>query len=119
MWTAGREAWRREEAYPGILPLFMGLRGQALAWACTTDEKTGLLGLPLSLHPWLGLGRIVQHGAWEVTPSGRGEAGEAAISAGGREAHGSSGSSDPQKWPVHIGLFSKYKSAVLGNAGSG
>lgn len=26
---------------------------------------------------------------------------------------------DPQKWPVHVWLFSKYKSTMLGNAGFG
>lgn len=30
---------------PGVLSLFTGLRGQALAWACATDEETGPLGL--------------------------------------------------------------------------
>lgn len=104
-----REAYHREAS------LFRGLRGQALAWACTADEKTGLLGLPLGPAPlvWTGKSSLVTP-EWEER-----EAGEAATSAGSWEAQGSSGSSDPQKWPVHVGLFSKYKSAVLGSAGSG
>lgn len=52
----------------------------------------------------------------DSTGQREGEAGEAAISASSQEA---AGSCDPQKWPVHVWLFSKYKSTVLGNAGFG
>lgn len=52
----------------------------------------------------------------DSTAGREGEAGEAAISAGSHEA---ARLCDPQKWPVHVWLFSKYKSTVLGNAGFG
>lgn len=66
----------------------------------------------------LAWGKTAQHGDWEATPlpqpGGRGggrKAGEAAISACCQKA---ARSCDPQEWPVHVWLLSKYKSTVLG-----
>lgn len=84
--------------------------GRALACGCTVaDEGTGFL-CPTwgpALLIWTGKGNPAWWLGGNSTARRQGEAGEVAISACSQEAQGSSGSSDPQEWPVHIWLFSE------------
>lgn len=65
---------------------------------------------------WTGKDSPVWGREGDSTFGKEGEAGEAAISASRQEA---AESCDPQKGPVHVWLFSTFKSTVLGNAGFG